>query len=361
MSIPQSETPSEEDTIQVTKTQVKNTVSGTKAKTTDKSQANAKLEKSSTKSSFVTALDNFQVNLKNFRLRQLPLYDFRLEGGLTLNGTIDNTENIIPQGKLLLTRANIDLFSNSFNLARNRQNTINFTPEAGIFNPRLDIVLRTPVENINQQDFNKFRLADTNSNELDDPISAINNSQTFRVNLVIDGYTAEILPNLGQTTSLNCNIRSNSEPLVENERYYSQEELNRFTRCFNKNAYDVASDRNIINSPAVELTSTPSLNQGEIINLLSGQFIAFAEEFSNLSQAELFDKGVNRFILTPLTNRFLFAVEDTTVKWGKEIGLDYLTVFPNLEGIVEINQKSSVRSTFNYVLNETRVEYQRKF
>ena len=361
VSIPQSETSSEEDTVQVAKTQVKNTVSGTKAKTTDKSQANAKLEKSSTKSSFVTALDNFQVNLKNFRLRQLPLYDFRLEGGLTLNGTIDNTENIIPQGKLLLTRANIDLFSNSFNLARNRQNTINFTPEAGIFNPRLDIVLRTPVENISQQDFNNFRLADTNSNELDDPISAINNSQTFRVNLVIDGYTAEILPNLGQTTSLNCNIRSNSEPLVENERYYSQEELNRFTRCFNKNAYDVASDRNIINSPAVELTSTPSLNQGEIINLLSGQFIAFAEEFSNLSQAELFDKGVNRFILTPLTNRFLFAVEDTTVKWGKEIGLDYLTVFPNLEGIIEVDQKSSVRSTFNYVLNETRVEYQRKF
>ena len=361
VSIPKAEAPTQEDAVQFSKTQVKNTVSGTKAKTAGKSKANAKLQKSRTKSSFVTTLDNFQVNLKNFRLQQLPLYDFRLKGGLTLNGTVDDPNNIIPQGKLLLTRANIDLFSNSFNLARNRQNTINFTPEAGIFNPRLDIVLRTPVENINQQDFNNFRLADTNSNELDDPISSINNSQTFRINLVIDGETAEILPNLGQTTSLNCNIRPNSEPLVEGERYYSKEELNRFTQCFNKNAYDVASDRNLVNSPAVKLTSTPSLSQGEIINLLSGQFIAFAEEFSNLSQEELFDRGVNTFILTPLQNRAFSVVEDTTVRWGKKIGLDYLTVFPNLEGIVEINQKSSVRSTFNYVLNETRVEYQRNF
>ena len=361
VSIPKTETPTKEDAVQVVKTQVNNKVSGTKANTADKSKANTKLQKSSTKSSFVTALDNFQVNLKNFRLQQTPLYDFRLKGGLTLNGTVDEPNNIIPQGKLLLTRANIDLFSSSFNLARNRQNTINFTPQAGIFNPRLDIVLRTPVENINQQEFNDFRLADTNSNELDDPISSINNSQTFRISLVIDGETAEILPNLGQTTSLNCNIRPNSEPLVENERYYSEKELNRFTQCFNKNAYDVASDRSLINSPAVKLTSTPSLRQGEIINLLSGQFIAFAEEFSNLSQEELFDRGVNTFILTPLQNRAFSVVEDTTVRWGKKIGLDYLTVFPNLEGIVEINQKSSVRSTFNYVLGETRVEYQRNF
>ena len=285
-----------------------------------------------------------------------------MEGDLTLNGTVDEPSNIIPKGKLLLTKADIDLFSSTFNVARNRDNTIIFTPEAGIFNPKLDIVLRTQVEDINEQDFNNFRLAETNSNELDDPISEINSSQTVRISLVINGETTEILPNLAQSDSFNCSIRPNSEPLVESERYYSEPELTRFSQCFNKNAYEGASDRSIVNSPAVELTSTPSLNQGEIINLLSGQFIALAQDLGNRSsQSELFDLGVNRFILTPLQNRAFSVVEDTTVRWGKKIGLDYLTVFPNLEGIVEIDQKSSVRSTFNYVLGETRVEYQRNF
>ena len=365
VSIPKTETPTQEDAIQFGENQVNKAVSGTKEKTINKTKAqtkaSAKLEQSQAKSSFVTTLDNFQVNLQDFRLQQALLYDFQLEGGLTLNGTVDDPNNIIPEGKLLLTKANVDLFSSSFNLLRNRENTIVFTPDGGVFNPRLDIILRDQVEDIDTQDFNNVRVADTNSNELDDPISEISSSQTVRISLAINGETTEILPNLGQTSSLNCNVRPNNEPLVENEKYYSAAELNRFTQCFNESAYEGAGDRNIINSPAVELTSTPSLNKGEILNLLSGQFIAFAEDLSNRSQSELFDLGVNRFILTPLQNRAFFFVEDTTVRWGRKVGLDYFTVFPNLEGIVEVDQKSSVRSTFNYVLGETRIEYQRNF
>ena len=309
----------------------------------------------------VTALNNLKVNLKDFRLQQDPLYNFQLEGGLILNGTADEPSNIIPRGKLLLTKADVDLFSNSFSAARNRENTIVFTPNAGVFNPELDIILRTTVEDIDGQEFSNLRLANANSNEIDDPISEINDSQTVRINLVIDGETTAILPNLGQTTSLNCNIRPSNKPLVESNQYYAEAELNRFTQCFNEIAYAGASNRNLINSPAVELTSVPSLNQGEILNLLSGQFIAFARDVSNRSQSELFDLGVNKFILTPLQNEVFYFVEDTTVRLGRNIGLDYLTVFPNLEGIYELNQDSSVRSTYNYVLNEARIEYQRNF
>lgn len=365
VSIPKTEAPTKEDAVEFTKTEVnkevEKVISGTKASTTNKTKANAKLQAPSAKSSFVTALDNFQVNLKDFKLQQALLYDFQLEGGLTLNGTVDEPDNIIPEGTLLLTKANVDLFSSSFNLVRSRENTIVFTPDAGVFNPRLDIILRDQVENVNQQDFNNSRLADTNSNEIDDPISEISSSETVRVNLNINGETSEILPNLGETSRLNCNIRPANKPLVENDKYYSATELNRFTSCFNESAYDGAEDRSIINSSAVTLTSTPSLRQGEIINLLSGQFIAFAEDISNRSQSELFDLGVNRFILTPLQNRAFSFVEDTTVRWGRKVGLDYLTVFPNLEGIVEVGEDSAVRSTFNYVLGETRIEYRRSF
>ena len=376
VSIPQRETPDKEDTVQLATSKIDNVVAATKIPQNTNSAAPA----SSASSSFITALNDLKVNLKDFKLEQNPLYEFQLEGGLTLNGTVDEPSNIRPQGQLLLTRADVDLFSNSFDAVRNRENTIVFTPQAGVFNPELDIILRTEVEDVNQQQFNQLRSVDSNSNEIDDPLSQTNDSQTIRINLVIDGDTQEILPNLGTNDSINCNIRPNNEPLVENERFYAKAELNRFTTCFNQVAYIGASDRNLINSSAVELTSIPSLDQGEIINLLSGQFIAFADRVTNSSQSELFDLGVKQFVINPVLDSFLYKVEDTTVSLGKKINLDYFTVYPDLEAIYEINPDSSLRFTYNYNLfnkivesingndnqetdsaNEVRLEYQLNF
>lgn len=357
VSIPKAETTPAEDSVQITKNKTTNISS--KAKALTKAQPPTS-QASTSNSSFVTTLNNFKVNLKDFDFEQAPLYQFKLDGNLTLNGTVEQPDNIIPQGTLMLTRADVDLFSSRFNLARNRENTIVFTPEAGVFNPALDIVLRTEVEDLDKQELNNFRTVESNSNEIDDPISAISSSRTVRINLAINGETTEILPNLAQD-NFSCNIRPINEPIVENKKYYTQAELNRLTQCFNQLSLAQGSNRNLVNSSAVELTSIPSLNQGEILNLLSGQFVAFAKEVSNKSQSELFSLGVNRFIVDPVIDSVLYKVEDTTVSFGKKIGLDYLTVYPNLEGIYEFNQDSSVRSTYDYVLNEARIEYQRSF
>ena len=64
---------------------------------------------------------------------------------------------------------------------------------------------------------------------------------------------------------------------------------------------------------------------------------------SLLSQEELFDRGVNTFILNPLSDRAFSFLDDATISVGKRIGLDYLSVFPNLEGVYEIDRGSSVR------------------
>lgn len=361
VSIPQVDRPTKEDAIKLAGTQVKNVVSdpqyGSKAQAKAKSAQPGK----SANSGFVTALNNLKVKLKDFKLQQSPLYSFQLEGGLNLNGTVDQPSNIIPQGKLTLTKADVDVFSSSFNLVRNRENTIVFTPRAGIFNPQLDIMLRTQVEDIDEQDVDSLRLAESNSNEIEDPLSEMNDSQTVRISLVIDGETTDILPNLEQNAVLNCNVRPPNQSLKENEKYYTAAELNQYTQCFRDFSAARVDNRSLINSPAVELTSIPNLNRGEIINLLSGQFLAFADQLSNSSQSQLFDLGVNKFILTPLQNSVLYKVEDTTVDFGRKLGLDYLTVFPNLEGVYEINQDSSINSTYNYVLNEAKVEYQRNF
>ena len=379
VSIPKNNAPKQGEVVKLAGSKVDEILSGNKA-VKPIAQASTSSSQSSG-SSFVTALNDLKVNLKDFKLEQAPVYEFQLEGDLTLNGTVDEPSNIIPQGRLLLTRADVDLFSTTFSVARNRENTIVFTPDAGVFNPKLDIVLKTEVEDIDEQEFNRIRTVETNSNEIDDPLSETNNSNTIRISLVIDGETEEILPNLG-SNSINCNIRPNNEPLVESDRQYTASELNRFTTCFNEVAYAGASDRNLVNSPAVSLTSTPSLNQGEILNLLSGQFIAFADSFGNgnASQSNLFRTGVQTFVVAPLLDSFLYKVEDTTVSFGKKIDLDYLTIYPDLEAIYELNQDSSLRFTYSHNLfnrvieringnndeetdsaSEARLEYQMNF
>ena len=369
VSIPQTnDTPSESDAVQIGKSKLTNAASGVKANPKASAEVTSTNTSPGTSSGFVTALDNLQVNLEEFKLKQDPVYSFELEGDLTLNGTVDEPSNIIPEGSLRLTKADVDLFSTSFNLARSRDNTIAFTPEAGVFNPQLDIILQTSVEDV---DINAqpggIALAEANSNEIADPLSQGGDSDTVRINLVIDGETSEILPNLGQQASLNCNIRPNNRPLVENEKYYTEAELNRFTRCFGDNFSVSTSDRSLVDSSAVSLTSTPSLNQGSIISLLSNQFtnrlasLTRGGEGEGLSQERLFDLGVNTFVLTPLRNRAFSFIDDTTISAGKKIGLDYLSVFPNFEGVYEINEGSSIRPTYNYVLGEFRVEYQKNF
>ncbi len=349
--IPKAEEAKTEEVVKIAKTQATSVVTGTAT------TANSTTTASTSTSEFVTKLDNLQVKLDDFQLKQTPLYDFKLQGDLTLNGTVDRPENIKPKGTLQLTQADVNLLNSSFNLVRSHENTIAFTPEAGVFNPYLDIQLDTQVSEVQN-----IRLAESGENEISDPFSEAGETDLITVNLIIDGETQEILPGLGDETA-NCRIRPNNSPLVTNSKYYSESELNKLTDCFNETALIEKSDRQIINSPAVKLTSTPARTQGEIISLFGDRFLALAEQLQggSRSQESLFDIGVNQFVIAPFQKRVLRTVDDVVVDAGKEIGLDYLRVLPNLEGIYEINDDSSVRSTYNYVLEEVRLEYQLRF
>jgi translocation and assembly module TamB len=354
VSIPKTETPTTKQVASIASNQTSKIASNAKALT----QSTTTKPTSSNQSRIITTLQNFKVNLKDFRLQQTPLYEFQVEGGLTLNGTADQPSNIRPKGTLKLTKADVDLLSSSFNVARNRDNTIIFTPQAGVFNPSLDIILQTEITEVDEEDIS---LVESESNEIPAPLSRANNADTINVFLNIVGETTEILPNLRQQNT-DCNIRPSDTPLVENNQYYSKNELNRLTQCFNKTALIGDNDQNqIINSPAVELTSIPSRSQGELIGLFGKKFLAFADQVRNSSQAELFDLGVNQFVLAPVRRNVLYRVDDTVVGIGQQVGLDYLRVIPNFEGIVELDQNSSIRSTYNYALEEVRIEYEKRF
>jgi translocation and assembly module TamB len=355
VSIPKTETPTTRNVASIVPNQGNNIASNAKALT----KATTKKSTSSAQSKLITKLQNFQVNLKDFRLQQTPLYEFQIEGGLTLNGTADKPTNIKPKGTLILTKADVDLLSSSFTVARDRKNTIIFTPQAGVFNPSLDIVLETEITEVDEEDIS---LVNSESNEIADPFSQANNADTVNVFLNILGETTEILPTLGQQNS-DCNIRPSNTPFVKNNQYYSKRELKRLTQCFNKTALigDDNDNNQIINSPAVELTSVPSRSQNELISLFGRKFLSFADQVRNSSQSELFDLGVNQFVVAPIYRNLLYRVDDTVVGIGKKAGLDYLRVLPNFEGIVDLDENSSVRSTYNYALGEVRLEYEKRF
>ena len=353
VSIPQTETPTTEEQVQIAKQKASSATSGKSKSSTKTPTTTAKAPASKV----ITSLNNFKINLKDFKLEQTPLYEFKLDGGLVLNGTVEPPTNIKPKGTLVLNQADVDLLSSTFNLARDRENTIVFTPEAGIFNPALDIVLKAEVSEVHD-----LRLAESGANEIPDPFSQSGNSDLITVFLKISGETAEIMPNSGQK-DVNCNIRPNDAPLVKNKRSYGygQKELNRLSECLNTATLNNGDNNQIINSPAVELSSIPSRSQGEIINLFGQEFLTFAEQVENSSQAQLFNLGVNNFVIAPIQRKLLYKVDDTVVGIGKKVGLDHLRVIPNFEGIYKINQDSSVRSTYDYVLNEVKLEYERRF
>lgn len=353
VSIPKTEPPTQAEVVQLSKNKAFEVISG--GKTLPKAQA--KTSKSKSDSPIITTLNKLKINLKNFKLSQTPLYNFQLEGGLLLNGTVDKPENIRPRGKLLLTRADVDLLSTTFNAARNRENTIIFRPAAGVFNPNLDIILRTEITEVDEGDIG---LAESGANEIPDPLSRANNADSISVFLNIMGETAEILPNLSSTTN-NCNIRAVNSFIIENNRTYGEAELNRLTECFNELALSGGNGSQIINSPAVELTSIPARSKGELVNLFGKKFLSFAEQVANSSQSELFDLGVNQFVVAPIRRSVLYRVDDTVVGIGKKVGLDYLRILPNFEGIVELDENSNARSTYNYALQEVRLEYERRF
>ena len=317
----------------------------------------------------VIELENFQVNLEKFKLQQSPLYKFEMAGDLNLNGTLDNLANLQAEGGIRLTQGNVDLLTNNFTLVRSHENLIVFKPEAGILNPSVNVQMKTEISEFTKLGLDSQRQLSRGTNEIPDSISTAGNTDILTINLNIDGQAQEILPSLGQDSSDFCRFSSNNSS-VAGEAGYSQTQLDRLAKCIELTFFNSASDRQLVNSPAVELTSIPARSQGEIVSLLGTNFISFAEELRNKNTEELLDLGVTQFVIAPIQRSLFNSFEEGVVRVGKRIGLDYLRVYPFVEGIYQINHDSSVRGTFNYINNlsgnninnnEFKFEYQRRF
>ena len=331
----------------------------------------------------IVKLQDFQVSLADFKFQQSPLYKFEATGDLTLNGTLDNIPNLQAEGTIQITEGNVNLFSNHFSLVRRHENKIAFNPAAGILNPELDIQMKTEVPLVNESGLNNLsklsnRQLSQGSNEIPDPLAAVGNAKILTVHLDIQGEAQEILPSLGKHPSNYCSVRPDNATLTEKVGY-TQAQLDQLAKCVKLAAWSMNSDgdRQIIDTTDVLLSSIPSRSEVEIVSLLGNRFLDFAEKLRNASSEELFNIGATQFIFAPIQRRLFNKFDDAVVNAGKQIGLDYLRVFPFVEGVYEINEDSSIRAIYNYPIdlvnfingdenftnndNEFKVEYQLRF
>ncbi|MBD3882395.1 translocation/assembly module TamB domain-containing protein [Phormidium tenue FACHB-886] len=145
--------------------------------------------------------DNLRIRLgKNVRITNDPILDFVADGDLLVNETLDD---LSLSGTVFLRRGQVNLFATQFNLVRDYDNRAEFSPTRGL-DPFVDVrlltsvpeVVRAPVANTSSQ-FGVAELADTTAS----PSTEFGAIQTIRVQASVTGPASQISNNLELTSS----------------------------------------------------------------------------------------------------------------------------------------------------------------
>ncbi len=312
--------------------------------------------------------ENFQVTLgKGFKYSQnLPQINFRMAGDFTINGDLNNLRG---DGEVELKRGSVFLLNNSFFITRDRQQVVTFLPSRSLLNPQLDVELQTTVV-----DAAKFDRLQAVNSEIRDDIVAAANPEQIDVSITVQGEAQELLASLGNNNASSedaCrtyqrNVRLSELGTVTTD---SVNQLNQVSNCINANSRVSIQTRDILDNPAISLTSTPTRNNGEILSLLGNRTFAslqkLEQQLTNGNETELLQSLVLDYVFAPLetqiTQEFLWQVQRPVNSLGKSIGLTRLQVFPALTGLKDINETSSARFVYDYEAGEFRLMYETRF
>ncbi|NJR66009.1 MAG: hypothetical protein HC772_12930 [Leptolyngbyaceae cyanobacterium CRU_2_3] len=145
--------------------------------------------------------NNLKINLGDrVRVTSDPILSFVANGSLIVNGTLDD---LSPDGTIYLRQGQVNLFATQFNLLRDYDNRAVFSPARGL-DPYVDVrlvtsvpeVVRAPVAN-NSSLFGVAELADTTTS----PSTDYGSLQTIRVQASVTGPASQISNNLELTSS----------------------------------------------------------------------------------------------------------------------------------------------------------------
>jgi translocation and assembly module TamB len=280
---------------------------------------------------------------RNVQITQGNLLNVIADGTLRLSGPIDPISALVPEGVIRLRAGQVYLYTTSFRLA-GRNNTAQFLPERGIQDPLLNIALQTSVTESTNSFGPTTATAFANSEVTDTSIDPFRNTtgslRTVRIEARVNGPASQIFDNL-------------------------------------------------------ELTSSPSRSETEIIGLLGGGFISALEsggqgDFSGLlnvvSSALLLriqdfvgrTLNLSEFRLFPVTSASRFSNDrntGSTLDLGGEVGFDISNDFtvsilkiltdstpPEFNLRYRLTDEFTIRTTTNLDdINQVLLEFETRF
>ncbi|MEM6400224.1 MAG: translocation/assembly module TamB domain-containing protein, partial [Cyanobacteria bacterium P01_D01_bin.116] len=314
---------------------------------------------------------NFEVSLgPGFKFtRNLPRVNFRIAGDVTVNGGLNNLRG---DGEIELKRGSLFILENSFFITRDKEQIVTFLPNRSLFNPQLDIELQTTV--VDAPNFESLRAREETNSEIRDPIAAAANPEQVDVRIILEGQAEELLASLGNTSSSSGNACQPYQINIRQSRLGTsiikdRPQLKKFAECINANSKVSIQTRDLLDNPAVQLASTPSRSNGEILSLLGNRTFAalqkLEQQLTSGNETELLESLVLDYIVAPLqteiTQDILYQAQKPVNSLGKSIGLTRLQVFPAFTGLKDINENSSARFIYDYEAGEFRVQYEARF
>ncbi|MEL7226723.1 MAG: translocation/assembly module TamB domain-containing protein, partial [Cyanobacteria bacterium J06576_12] len=208
---------------------------------------------------FIPRFENFKITLAdNLQIQQSNLLNVVAEGDLRISGPLRPFRAIEPEGTIRLRSGRINIVTTTFRLV-GRDNIARFVPERGLADPFLNVRLRTSVAETQRSSnvveataFASSEVADTSV----DPFQGATGLETIRIRANYEGSASNLLDSL------------------------------------------FVSD---ISDTVIELSSSPPRSRQEIINLLSGSYIAALQS----------GQGVINFFGGALLNRLQDFVSST--------------------------------------------------
>ena len=322
----------------------------------------------------VPRLNNFRVVLDGLGIEQEALlfsnlFKFSFAGALTLNGALDNLDNLQPEGTIRLERGEIDLGTTQLFLAHRYDNRIDFVPQRGLFNPNLDIQLKTFLFDVS--------LVSVNRNEVRDDIVKSGRAKTIELTVTIDGKVNDLLPSLGKEVSEVCQIRADNTSPISEQAGFSPAEFQQLATCIDASVFESAIEdkselellQQLLFMPIVEIDSSPTLSLSEIIALFGKQlasqfeskFPFLVESLQEQNQEQLLEFGVTQVLIGPLLQRFGFEANEAVNSVVEKFGLKNFRVFPIVEAIYQVDGESFVGISYDYNFNEVKVRYEIEF
>ena len=245
-------------------------------------------------SRFIPRFENLKITLaRNTQIQQGNLLNVFAQGDLRITGPLRPFSAIEPDGEIRLRSGRINLLTTTFRLA-GRDNVARFIPERGIADPLLDLRLRTSVSETQQSNvveasaFASSEVADTSI----DPFQGTTGVETIRIRATYQGSASNLLDSL------------------------------------------FLSD---IGDAVIEFSSSPPRSRQEIVNLLSGSYVAALQSgqgvlnffggalLNSLQEFIISTLNLSEFRLFPVTGASRFSSDEnsgSTVDIATEIGFD---------------------------------------